>query len=206
MRKICVVFSFIALLSACSKKNNVQPQNSNSVTINGTIYPTVTIGNQVWTTINYSGAGGYHSADHNQFGDYYTQSQALAISLPAGWRVPSISDYNTLMSNFTTNDKDNYGYFKLNQAEAAPLVSTAWTSLIIGTNRSGFNAQEAGFFSGQTQTYNDGGGSAYFMTSDVSNQNGMLGFSITGNGAYIEGAPNIAVNITYYSLRFVRNK
>jgi len=201
MKRICVFIGFIALLSACTKKY-VTPDN-HTVVIGGTTYPTVIIGDQVWTTANLKGFNGYHSNAHSQYGDYYS---ALFITLPTGWRAPTIADYNKLMSNFTSTDKDQYGYFHLNAAEVAPLLSTTgWPAPLQGTNQSGFNAQPAGFFSdpGQGAIYH--GGSAYFATSDVNPENGTFGFSITADGAYVKGA-KVSDTSYYFSVRFVMDR
>jgi len=65
----------------------------NSVTINGTTYSTVVIGNQTWTTENYT------SADTVSFNGtkFYTYAQAMSMSLPTGWRIPTQTDFNNLM-------------------------------------------------------------------------------------------------------------
>ena len=204
MRKICLLVAAFALLLSCSKKNNVTPAN-NSVKIDGTDYPTVTIGNQVWTTVNYSGAGGYHSADH-AYGDYYTQSQALAINLPTGWRVPTMSDYNILLGNFTTA-KDPQGNFDLVANNVATLLSTSgWPTT--GTNVSGFNAQPGGLFAIQPQPpiFESDGAAGYYMTSDAGGQLSRFGFLVSPLGANIGASSTGGLSYSAYSLRFVRTK
>lgn len=207
MKRICVFVGLIALLSACSKKSDVQPQNPNSVTIGGVSYPTVTIGNQVWTAVNCSGSGGYHSDTYKQYGDYYSQNEALAIKLPAGWRVPSMDDYNALLGNFTT-EKDFYGYYRLIGDGLAAILSTSgWSPP--GTNSSGFNGLPGSLFiiDGQSVVYFQAGtGDGYYITSDASSQNAMFGFWLSPTGASIGAAQSSVVSDTYMSLRFVKDK
>jgi hypothetical protein len=47
----------VLFLAACKKERQPSPDPS-AVSINGESYPTVVIGKQEWTTINYNGAGG----------------------------------------------------------------------------------------------------------------------------------------------------
>ncbi|HEY0244146.1 MAG TPA: hypothetical protein VGC01_01170, partial [Mucilaginibacter sp.] len=98
-----IVILAILFLSACSKKNTPAPNTeTGTVVINGINYPTITIGSQTWTSTNYYGSGGSLPAYNVLYGNYYTLAQASAITLPAGWHIPSRADYDTLLSNFTT--------------------------------------------------------------------------------------------------------
>ncbi|MBS1532161.1 MAG: hypothetical protein JSU01_17800, partial [Bacteroidetes bacterium] len=180
-------------------------------TIGSTAYPTVTIGNQIWTTVNYSGPGGYHSETYKQFGDYYSQSEALAITLPTGWRVPSMNDYSVLLSNFTT-DKDYYGYYRLlGGGDGLPALQSKSYWGTPGTNASGFNGLPGSLFTidGQPPTalyFLPGATSGYFITSDSSNQMGMYGFWLSSVSASLGASGNSTVSDTYMSLRFVKDK
>ncbi|MFI5163475.1 MAG: FISUMP domain-containing protein [Sphingobacteriales bacterium] len=207
MKRICVFIGLITLLSACSRKSNVQPENPNIVKINGTAYPTVVIGNQVWTTVNYSGPPGYHSAGHAQYGDYYTQSQALAIILPAGWRVPTMMDYNNLFAYFGPN-KNTDGYSELDGSEVGNLLSTSAGWPTTSTDKSGFKAEPNGFFqvAGPTPTYQNNGHEGYFMTSDWGGLDNRFGVRITILGAGLEAASREDFSTIAYSLRFVKDK
>lgn len=141
------------MLYSCSKKRTPQPQNQNTVTINGTAYNTVTIGNQTWTTVNYNGAGGenYNNNSSNvvAYGKLYTLAEAKAISLPTGWSLPTQGDYTTLLAATT----------------AEGLMSkTGWSSAV-GTNSSGFNAVPAGYYN--QASFNGKGTDAIFLTSST---------------------------------------
>ena len=95
MKKLLFVISIsLIVLSSCSKNSsNTKPPNPNSVAINGNSYTTVVIGKQTWTEQN------YHSSDTVNFkgADFYTLTQAEAINLPTGWRLPNQNDYNSLL-------------------------------------------------------------------------------------------------------------
>jgi uncharacterized protein (TIGR02145 family) len=207
MKKIGVFIGLITLLSACAKKHNVQPDDPNLLWIKGVSYPTVTIGNQVWTTVNYSGPGGYHSADHSQYGDYYTLQQAGSIILPSEWRVPTMQDYIALLTNYG-NNKNGEGLAELDGSEVPALLSTSagWTTT--PTNRSGFNAQPNGMFQviGQTATYQTEGQAAYFMTSNRLGLSDRFGLIIKPMSAGVGASAAEGVYTVAYSLRFVRDK
>ncbi|MFI5163476.1 MAG: FISUMP domain-containing protein [Sphingobacteriales bacterium] len=206
MNKPFLILLFVTLLfSACSKKNNVSPTPSNQVNIGGTSYPTTTIGNQIWTTVNYSGAGGYSVTKSNEYGTFFTQAQALKIILPAGWRVPTIADYNKLLGNYTST-KDNDGYYTISgDGAAGALVSS---SLTFGTNLSGFDALYAGYCTTTSGQFNDNTEytQAYFLTADSLDEISykIYGVMITSGSASITGYSN--PGSLALSVRFVRDK
>jgi uncharacterized protein (TIGR02145 family) len=202
MKKACLFVAVLFLLTACSKKNGPDPNN---VAIGGITYPTVTIGNQVWTTVNYNGTGGYHADAQSQYGSYYTQSQALAITLPSGWRVPTMNDYSILLSNFSSQ-KDDAGYYEIGD-DAAFLSTSGWSG-VQGTNRTGFNALPGGLFqvSGQNPVYFSTGMDAYFVTADVNNQYSRYGFWISSTGIRLYASAATEADYESYSLRFVKDK
>jgi uncharacterized protein (TIGR02145 family) len=144
--KIVWYVLIIPFVIACSKKNSYSPSSSgNSVTINGKTYSTVTIGKQIWTTSNYTGPGGNvlyaNTADSAITGNYYS---ATNIQLPAGWRVPTMYDYDKLLGNYSSND-DNNGNVICNLDATSDLLSkTEWQG-ITGTNATGFNAYPEGY-------------------------------------------------------------
>ena len=199
-----ILLSALLLFSACSKKNNISPDVPNTVNISGTFYPITTIGSQIWTTVNYSGPGGYSTSESNIYGIFFTPAQALTINLPAGWRIPTIADYNKLLSNYTST-KDIDGYYRVSgNGAAGALVSD---SLINGTNKSGFDALYGGFCSitsGQVNytPYTQ----AYFLTADSFNEISfqIYGVMITSDSAFITGYSD--PNSLALSVRFVKDK
>lgn len=134
MKKSITTLACVAiLLSACSKKSN-DPTPSGMVTINGTNYGTVVIHRQTWTAVNYNGPGGVNygnSSRNNSFlGKLYTFDEAEAVVLPAGWRLPTTDDFETLQS----------------LGDGKSLMSkTSWT-IGGGNDSSGFSAKPAGYY------------------------------------------------------------
>jgi uncharacterized protein (TIGR02145 family) len=147
-------FSILLLFMtlSCSKKNTkinpVQPVTGATVTINGVAYPTDTIGNQVWTTQNYSGqvANMLHDngADSLTTGNYYCNASLSSINLPSGWRIPTVNDFNVLLGNYSSNPDQNGNIIANMMITEGLLAKTAWTG-IAGTNSTGFNAYPAGY-------------------------------------------------------------
>lgn len=156
---------------ACTKKNNGAntTSSSNQVSINGSIYKTVIIGNQTWTSSNYNGPGGVNYGDTSLntplFGKLYTYTEAEAISLPTGWRLPTNADFNAFLVSLNAS----YGY--LSGTSALSLISTTPWYVGPGTNSTGFNAVAAGFFYSRPNHYgfNGIGVDAEFLTSSVDN-------------------------------------
>jgi len=148
--KLILLTYLIALFSigsACkkSKVDQPAPQNTGAVLINSKEYPTVALGSQVWTTLNYSGPDGivYDTLGKKpEYGKYYTFEEIKAIHLPEGWRLPNKQDYLTLAQHqgitFT-------GSRATNQQAIKKLASTTNWRSISGTNTSGFNAQPGGY-------------------------------------------------------------
>ena len=208
MKKISAVIGFAIVLFACSKKHSVDPESSNSVLVNGTTYPTVTIGSQVWTTLNYNGPGGYHSVDFNQYGDYYTRSQALIIKLPSGWRIPTIADYETLIRHYSPlTDIDGRPY--ADQMRVVPLISTTGWSSNNGTNESGFNSAPAGYFVITPSQTSYAVADAFYVTADSigpsGNKSGRYGCLINPYTATAAQTNNPPV-VRSLSLRLVKDK
>ena len=142
---LLILLLFLSLMISCAKKNDVNPGPvTGTVTINGSVYPTVTIGNQVWTTQNYSGPGGNEVAantgDPILNGNYYNADN---IVLPAGWRIPSRQDFNTLLSNYSSAINAS-GDVICDKAIIEGLISTTGWDGLTGTNSTGFNAYSAG--------------------------------------------------------------
>src|SRR5471030_2740805 len=105
--KLLSISALLAILffSSCSKKGDPTPDTTNpnvcSVSINNSTYPTIIIGKQTWTSLNYSGGTATLTTLSAGYGSYYTLAQANAITLPTGWRIPTRADFNNLLSNFT---------------------------------------------------------------------------------------------------------
>lgn len=129
----------LTCIIACKKdkKQDPVPETPEVVSINGKDYQTIKIGNQTWTTESYAGNGGvaYGPNPKPQYGKYYTYTEAMAITLPAGWRVPTVDDYKTMGQvngiNFTAGAQNTEAAKKL-------ISKTGWKNAA-GSNASGLN-------------------------------------------------------------------
>lgn len=198
---------FITLLGVISCKgpaNSGEPPlpQPTSVSISGITYPVVAIGNRVWTTTNYTGPGGIPykgGTEKPEYGRYYTFEDVKAVSLPAGWRIPTIQDYIALAESqgvvFT-----NYRATR-QQAIKALASKTNWRT-ISGTNSSGFNACPAGY-SFQNSKPQDGDISEFWMAdaSTVSIQE-----SGSGDAHTLMFYKNSDSNEYRFNVRFVKDK
>jgi uncharacterized protein (TIGR02145 family) len=132
-----------ALLTACKEEEDpiISPP-ANSVTIGNTDYATVKIGSQTWTAVNYAGPGGmkYDATDTKpEYGKYYTYEEAKNISLPTGWRIPTMQDYANLAQT------QNIAIPAYKNETIKTLTSTTNWKNVRGTNISGFNAHPTGY-------------------------------------------------------------
>ena len=135
---------FLITLISCSKKNETKPQSS-QVTINGQVYSTVVIGNQTWTAVNYDGPGGIPvpNINENIYGKLYKWQEAQALTLPAGWRIPTQTDFENLLESQGNITVGYDGSASLETLGARHLRSQInWT--LSGDNASGFSGEPAG--------------------------------------------------------------
>lgn len=189
--------------SSCKKDPEPQPiSQAGSVAIAGKEYSTMSIGNQVWTTVNHDGPGGIAyktGTEKPEYGRYYTFEEAKAIALPAGWRLPTMQDYITLAESqgvvFTN--------FRATSQEAIKkLTSTTNWLHVAGSNASGFNAHPAGYSFENSQPMD--GDICEFWTADgktISIQEGAQGN--THNISFYADSNNHAYR---FNLRFVKDR
>ena len=167
----------LLIVASCKKSvvDDPQPEpTANEITINGTVYPTVKIGNQTWTTINYNGSGGVNyndSSNDPSLGKLYSWPEVKAITnLPIGWRLPTNADVKSLMANVGTKLDGTDAY---NDADASKklMSTTGWNNTsFAGTNTTGLNLKATGYlFINQTgvKSYSDKGVLASFWTSST---------------------------------------
>jgi uncharacterized protein (TIGR02145 family) len=162
MKKILIYLIAIRLFISC-KKSDENPTESKpspsidgsktaTVNINGIDYPTVVIGNQNWTSVNYNGNGGMVNPKATGANyKHYTYKEAQAITLPNGWRLTSENDFVELMRNYD----GTYGYGNTttpysNDFQVIDLMSkSTWViqgNKYLTTIISGFNAIVAGTY------------------------------------------------------------
>jgi uncharacterized protein (TIGR02145 family) len=197
-----LLLGFLLMVSSCKEDRQPLPDPAPSgVLIGGKNYPTVTIGNQEWTAVNYSGPGGipYNTPiERPEYGRYYTLAEAKAVVLPPGWRIPTQKDYEELaraQGIVLTNHRAT------NQEAIKKLASKEHWRKISGTNASGFNAYPAGY-----------------CFQDALPQDGNLSEFWTSEGltlCIMEGANGLYHNMSFYAqgngegyrfnLRFVRD-
>lgn len=207
----------ILFLSSCSKTGSPTPAPTNigHVIINGSTYPTIIIGSQTWTSLNYVGGTGALATSDPAYGNYYTLDQAMQITLPTGWRIPTRADYNTLLAKFTAA-KNAAGDYVGDITTAMALADTAhFHSLGTPNNSSGFSAYPGGDYDLTNKVFNDQVIAGAFLTSTTGTQNSSAVnyiFSITSDGVaigltttgYYSGIDYNA-NTYAYSLRFVKD-
>jgi len=242
MRKVLLYcLSVLVLLSSCGKGGSSDPKGAktpdltttppvvtppvvtppdgaatpeNSVTINGTSYPTVKIGNSTWTSVNYNGPGGlnYNNTTNDpNYGKLYTIAEARAIGLPSGWKLPTQQHYEAMLMLYDYTRK--YADISIGALTSEKLKSTSGWTQTNGVNSTGFNAYPAGtgYFIDGVQTFDDKGSETAFVTATTLD-NQIVNFRIysflntnktTNNGGDIGSFLN-SRNFRY-SIRFVKD-
>jgi len=178
----------LIVATSCSKSSDPpeQEQSKNEITINGTAYPTISLGTQTWTTVNYNGTGGVNyndGANDPREGKLYSYTEVKAITgLPTGWRIPTEADVKTLMASVGTKLDGTIAY--TDAAASQKLMSTTgWTNTALaGNNSTGLNLIATGYLFASTNVkkdYSDKGIVSSFWTSTTiqvpsSTNNGVI--------------------------------
>jgi uncharacterized protein (TIGR02145 family) len=187
---------------ACKKTDNKPTEDAPAVpvTIGGRTYPTVKIGTQTWTTVNYDGPGGVpYDAQNTKpaYGKYYTNAEMKAIVAPTGWHVPTMDDFRKLAATagiqFNVNTDNTEAIRKLT-------AKTGWLN-VQGTNVLGFNAHPAGYIVNNEPPL--GGENAEFWTADDRTCSLMEGGNKTS--MLIRFYAYTTVETDRFNIRFVKN-
>jgi uncharacterized protein (TIGR02145 family) len=209
------IFIVAAMFSGCSKVKNAAPTPPKNVFIVDTQYPTVVIYNQTWTAVNYNGPGGvaYNNAPNYLpvNGKLYTQDEANAIPLSAGWRLPTEDDFNNLLSAVGVSEPpkgSNTGTAATGARVLGLISATGWVTGG-GTNSTGFNSLPAGYFDEELSSqpsFNGQGANALFICSSTYNGN-QLSFNISHYPTY---SMALQTNLVQFptdraSIRFVKD-
>jgi uncharacterized protein (TIGR02145 family) len=211
-----VIFAILSVMVfSCGKKS--EPQTSNTVVVNGTPYPTVTIGDQVWTNQNYSGVTVEGPATNIAgttalTGKYYEIGDEFA--LPQGWRLPTRLDFNVLLENL--HGVANGANYTLDANASLALYTVSGWNNVTGTNLTGFNAFPAGLVYYNSANLNNSvdykGNNACFLSAiQTDAANNQVAYELVldnFNGASVvqfQSSPSPNIN-TLISVRFVRDK
>ncbi|KAA6439858.1 hypothetical protein FEM33_10430 [Dyadobacter flavalbus] len=190
------------------------PSDGTYVKIINQYYPTVTIGNLEWTSVNYSGTGGIKEASKPQYGTFYKFADIQKIPLPAGWRIPTRQDYINLIKSQgiaydeqwnTTNGEDLQSKKLLGNLMS---VSGWLKEDGYANNKSGFNAVPANLRV-TNGSPNGEGTNCLLWTSDKDENDLPIVFKLiqlpSDTYAALSGQ-SIGYNPPHIPLRFVRDK
>jgi uncharacterized protein (TIGR02145 family) len=190
------------------------PASGTYVAIGKGYYPTVTIGNLEWTSVNYAGTGGITDTDKPHYGTFFKHADLKNIALPAGWRIPTREDYLALLKSqgiafdttWNTTDGDDLQSKKL----LGQLMSaTGWLKQDgYANNKSGFNAVPANIRVVNGNPHGEGT-NCVLWTSDLDKEELPLAFTIiqlpSDTYSSIRSYPP-GYNPPHLPVRFVRNK
>ncbi|GAA4921750.1 FISUMP domain-containing protein [Mucilaginibacter defluvii] len=164
-----ILIAAMLIIGSCKNddsKEVIPKKDETAIAIDGKQYPTVKIGTQLWTAVNYEGTGGVkydQMADMENSGKLYTLNEAKTIKPPTGWRLPTKEDYLNLM-NYVGKTSENSGGIYLQKEDALKFMATK-TWFTKGINSLGFNAVSTGAYDGYFKQYDYSGRLAVFWTT-----------------------------------------
>jgi len=211
--KIILLFTIITLCSftGCGKKDSQSSDKSSQETgtltdIDGNIYSTIKIGEQWWMAENLkvtndkdgnpvtSFCYGNDPANSDIYGRLYTWGEAMKAA-PAGWHVPSIEEWNTLI--------DYLGGAPVAGGKMKETGNTHWHSPNSGaTNESGFTALPGGF-RGADGIFYTRGQHADFWSSSGSGPNAWCIY-LYHNAARVQQGNDLKGGLAF-SVRCIKN-
>lgn len=149
------ILMIIGVLVVCSIAGSLKDSRD------GKTYKTVQIGNQVWMAenLNYQTSESfcYDNKEGNckKYGRLYTWDDAKK-ACPAGWRLPSVVDFKTLLAAMGTSGEER----------SQNLHAGTWNN---GSDTFGFSALPAGNYYSSNKKFSNVGYSTYFWTSTEDN-------------------------------------
>jgi len=209
--KLLLGLAFLATLGMTSCKKD-KPKEPTSVKIGNKDYAIVKIGNQTWTTENYSGEGGiyYQENDVNktEYGKFYTIEEAKAITPPTGWRLPTKEDFKKLFEGQGVQfGPAAEGSNRSNEVSLESLkklmATTGWKGDVQGTNTSGFTGIPTGYKYGSDFVQVDE--SFVFWTSSSADDKPYFFAVLPEGGYYALYRPLAEYGICKFSVRFVKD-
>lgn len=170
---------------------------------NSVVYGKVKIGSAVWMSQNLY----YKTTNSSCYGDSSKCSASgrlypwtdASVACPSGWHLPTAAEW-TKLSSYVDGKNGDEGVGTSLKAQSGWLLAAAAPE---GTNRYGFKAIAAGYFTGTKYTGADS--SAYFWSSSASSADATLdsAYSLLYNDAALKSA---ALAKTYgLSVRCVQN-
>ncbi len=190
------------------------PTSGTFVQIGNQYYPTVSIGDLEWMSVNYAGTGGIKDSSKPQYGTFFKYMDLKDIPIPAGWRIPTKQDYLHLLQSqgiefdevWETTDGDDLQSKKL---LGQLMATTGWLKQDgYANNKSGFNAVPANLQVTNGNPHGEGS-NCLLWTADKDAQEDPVAFKIiqlpsdtfASFGAYTTG-----FNPPHIPVRLVRDK
>ncbi len=170
---------FLAV-SACKKEEN--DRSSITDPRDGQTYKIVTSGEQIWfaENLNYETPDSWwyenDPANGEIYGKLYTWEKAL-YACPSGWHLPNDDEWKTLEMYLGMNQSEVDKLDGRGTDEGKKMKSTSgWDNNGNGTNSSGFNALQGGFYH-IDEFVNFGGGNWWTATENDQILNGTTAWS-----------------------------
>lgn len=125
---------------------SVPPATGTYVKMGNHYYPTVSIGNLEWMSVNYAGPGGISNSEKPQYGTFIKHIDLSGLSIPEGWRIPTQQDFLDLLESQGIEFDEIWGSTDGSDLESKKrlgwlMSSTGWLKQDgFANNQSGFNA------------------------------------------------------------------
>lgn len=208
-----MMVSALALASFClmgceSTEINPGPDVKDA---DGNVYPTVKIGNQVWTAKNMnvkvagSKCAGNEPSYCEKYGRLYTWDAAMR-ACPTGWHLPSMDEFETLLVSVLGEPKV-YGDTKDFGKSKKLRSKTGWDVDVVdddGTDNFGFAVLPAGRMDKDATEFYDSKSSAHFWTS-TSVGNGLIAAYDVNVNKYMHFGGDSGIKDIFLSVRCLQD-
>jgi uncharacterized protein (TIGR02145 family) len=190
------------------------PATGTYIKIGSLYYPTVTIGDREWMTVNYAGPGGITDSDKPEYGTFFKYADLGSIQIPAGWRIPNKEDYVKLIKSqgieydeyLESTDGDDV---KSKRLLGQLMAATGWLKEDgYANNTSGFNAVPANMRVVQGTAHGEGY-NCLLWTSEKDDRDNPFAFKIIQlpSDTYARfGTYPVGYNTPHLPVRFVKSK
>ncbi len=190
------------------------PASGTYVQMGSHYYPTVSIGNLEWMSVNYAGPGGMKNSEKPAYGTFLKHADLEGLQIPEGWRLPSKDDFLDLLDSQGIEFDELWGSTDGSDLESKQrlgylMASTGWLKQDgYANNQSGFNAVPGNLMVTNGNPHGEGS-NCLLWTSEMDEEGNPVTFRLIQlpSDTYASfGASITGFNPPHIPLRLVKDK
>ena len=190
------------------------PASGTYVQMGSHYYPTVSIGNLEWMSVNYAGPGGIKNSEKPQYGTFLKHSDLEGLQIPEGWRIPTQEDFLDLLDSQGIEFDEVWGSTDGSDLESKKrlgylMAATGWLKQDgFANNQSGFNAVPGNLMVSNGNPHGEGS-NCLLWTSETDEEGNPVTFRLIQlpSDTYASFGPSVTgFNPPHIPLRLVRDK